>query len=339
VAAAQSWERTHPDWTVVVWTEATLPPMRNQAIFDACTTLDQRTQIARLELLRRFGGVSVAPGVEARVAIDPLLEDQTAVLIADRRGSVRAAIMAFVPAHPFVEALVDAIPSAIATAPSGDQVAALGDEFLTAVVRQFADGAGHQQAIVPAVLRSQHFFESAADEDHVLYAVVPEAGAPGPEAPAATRRFVAVLDTEAPAVLATVMRSYCTLFGPGDPVELAVCVPAEPRDEEGQVVMDLLHLIAPDASATPEVVLYSFAEVMSLPYVGAVTAPGSHLRSGLEAAELLAEMTATRAGLDTGAPMAPEQPGANLRPALRERVEPPAAGGRRPNRNERRGKR
>jgi hypothetical protein len=339
LAAAQSWERTHPDWTVVVWDEATLPPLRNQAIFDACTTLGQRTQLARLELLARFGGLCVEAGIESRMALDPLLEDKSGVLIADPQRAICGAVMAFVPGHPFVEALVDAIPSALASEPTGDPVAQLGDEFLTAVVRRFADGPGHMTSALPAVLAPRGFFPSGA-EDEELYALLPEAGGPAPDAAAATtRRFVAVLDTDAPAVLAAVLRNYCTLFGPADPVELALCVPGEPREEEGQIVMDLLRLIAPDAATTPEVVLYSFAEAITLPYVGAVTAPGTHLRSGLEASELLAAMTATRAALDTGSPMTPDQPGANLRAGLRARAEQPAAGARRPNRDVRRGRR
>jgi hypothetical protein len=328
--AAASWERLHPGWTLTVWTEASLPPLRNQAIFDACETA-ARLPIAGYELLHRYGGVVVAPGVACLRSLEPLLEGVQALLVATPQKGVSGALVGCAPGHPFVEALLGAVPAAIAAKPTEDPAGLVGEELLTQVVGGIVGGERTMAANLgardlPTVLRAHLFFAGVArpdgDPDDGLVAVLGAGTAQEGEDGSAveeTRRFVCVLDTQAPAVLATVVRTFCALFGPADPVELAVCVPQEPGQAEANAIMQLLGAVAPDPDALPEVVLYSFAEAATLPWQSAVIAPGDHVLGGLEAADALAGMSATRTALDSGAPLAPQQPGAQLRTRLAER--------------------
>ena len=47
VRFGEGWERLHPGWTMRLWTDADLPPLRNQAAFDVATSFAQRADIAR----------------------------------------------------------------------------------------------------------------------------------------------------------------------------------------------------------------------------------------------------------------------------------------------------
>jgi D-inositol-3-phosphate glycosyltransferase len=314
-ATAAGWEREHPGWRVVVWTQDTLPPLRNQAIFDACTDVGQREQIARYEVVRRYGGVTVAAGVECLRSIQPLVEGLRAFVVGrpDRRPT--AEILGGIAGHAFLEDLVAAVPRGIAMHPGATPETQTGDELILTVL---AEGTARRRPL-PEALAAHHFFPAApvpeGEQDAEPYGVTAAAAAAsGPV------RFVAVVDRAAPGVLATVARGYCSAFAPGEPVELALCVPDDPTEEDGALVMELLGRVAPDPGAVPDVVLYSFAEVLELPYVAAVTATGDDVEAGIQAGELLGAVRDLRELLDSRYPLPRQLPGEKLAPRLRDRL-------------------
>jgi glycosyltransferase involved in cell wall biosynthesis len=314
-ATAAGWEREHPGWQVVVWTEDTLPPLRNQAIFDACTDVAQREQIARYEVVRRYGGITVASGVECLRCIQPLVEGLRAFVVGrpDRRPT--AEVLGGIAGHAFLEDLVAGVPRGIATHPGGAPEVQTGDELVLTVL---TEGTAQRRPL-PEALAAHHFFPDApvpdGEADTEPYAVTAAAAAA-----AGPVRFVAVVDPAAPGVLATVARGYCSAFAPGEPVELALCVPDDPTEEDGALVMELLGRVAPDPGAVPDVVLYSFTDVLELPYVAAVTATGDDVEAGIQAGELLESVRDLRELLDARYPLPRQLPGEKLAPRLRDRL-------------------
>jgi hypothetical protein len=324
IDAARTWEREHPGWGVLLWTGDSLPPLRNQAIYDALPGARARARLAGYELILRFGGLAVDAGIECRRGLEPLLEGVHALLVATPAKTVAGAIMGAAPSHPFVASVVASVAPAIAARPQDDPADAIGDELLTEVVRGVAGGdrsmAAHLGADdLPTALRPHHFFPGTPvpagelpDHVHAVLGTHDE-----PEDEYAVRRVVCALDGRAPALLSMLLRSHCMLFAPGEPVELAVCVPDEPGQPHADLVTQLLGAIAPDPTAVPDVALYSFAEVTTLPYAAAVVSPGDHAAAGVEAADAVALMQRIRDGLDRGTALPELRPGAQLRRRLK----------------------
>jgi hypothetical protein len=133
-------------------------------------------------------------------------------------------------------------------------------------------------------------------------------------------RFVAALDLEAPGAVAAVLRAYAAAFAPGEPVELALCVPDDPVEADGAAVAALLADVAPDPTAVPDVVLYSFTEVLDLPFVAALTAAGDDVQAGVQVAALLDAVRSLRDLLDSRYPLPRQHAGEELAPGLRDRL-------------------
>jgi mannosyltransferase OCH1-like enzyme len=57
----ESWRTYHPDWTVLLWNDADIEALNlvNKDQYDASTNYGQKADIARYEILYRFGGVYV----------------------------------------------------------------------------------------------------------------------------------------------------------------------------------------------------------------------------------------------------------------------------------------
>jgi hypothetical protein len=325
IEAAQTWEREHPGWGVLLWTGSSLPPLRNQAIHDALDAAEPRARLAGYELLHRYGGIAVEAGVECRRGLEPLLAGVHALLVATPEKTVAGAVMGSTPGHPFIGAVLASVATAIAARPQDDPADVLGDELLTEVLRGVANGdrsmAAHLGADdLPTGLRPHHFFPGApvpdGELDDAVYAVLGSVAEPATAERHAVRRVVYALDGRAPAVLSMLLRSFCTLFGPDDPVEFAVCVPDDPGQEHASVITDLLRAIAPNPTAVPDVALYSYAEAVRLPFAAAVVAPSEQAAAGVEAADAIGVLTRVRAALDTGAALPPTRPGAQLRRRL-----------------------
>jgi len=104
------WRRLHPEWEYILWTEERLPRLYNQACFDAAKELCQKSDIARYEILWRFGGVYVDSDFECIKNIEPLLDGVAAFLGYEDPQSVNNAIIGSVPRHPALGNMMAAVP-------------------------------------------------------------------------------------------------------------------------------------------------------------------------------------------------------------------------------------
>ncbi len=72
-AYGETWAHHHPAWEMRLWTDEDLPDL-STPLLERSRNLVERTDILRIELLRRFGGVYVDTDFECLRPIDPLLE-------------------------------------------------------------------------------------------------------------------------------------------------------------------------------------------------------------------------------------------------------------------------
>jgi len=114
-AFALTWAAHHPDWELKQWGEAEVEelfPLVNQRLYDEAERLaprnvgQLRSDILRLEILARFGGVYVDADFECRRPIDSLLVDVECFAAWVDNDWINNAIMGAVPEHPFIMRLV-----------------------------------------------------------------------------------------------------------------------------------------------------------------------------------------------------------------------------------------
>lgn len=71
-ALQTTWIAHHPNWQYIMWTDADVAAfgLKNQALYDATDNWGKKSDIARLEILDRFGGLYVDTDFECRRPFD-----------------------------------------------------------------------------------------------------------------------------------------------------------------------------------------------------------------------------------------------------------------------------
>jgi hypothetical protein len=94
----RTWLQHHPHWEHRLWTEDGVPAGLRAEIYERLRNPSERSNLLRLEILWRYGGVYVDTDVECRRPLDPLLEGRD-VLIAAEKGEVAAAVLGAAPGN------------------------------------------------------------------------------------------------------------------------------------------------------------------------------------------------------------------------------------------------
>lgn len=148
-AYRESWVHHHPDWTVRLWTDDTIPPLENQRLYDraadyvpAVNVGQFRADVARYELLWRFGGVYVDVDFEALGPIDPLLGPDVACFAAWEVPEqwIANGIMGARASHPFIGRLIDGLPASVERTRGQTPNRSSGPQYFTRVYRQDPGG-------------------------------------------------------------------------------------------------------------------------------------------------------------------------------------------------------
>lgn len=134
----RSWLDHHPGWKMRTWTEADMPPLTNQAIYDDAENLVEsrllgrfRSNLARLELLHRFGGVYIDCDFVARAPIpDHYLTGQTFVARENDQYVNNGVIIAKAGCS-YLGAIIDAIPDSVRSQPGKPSNVTTGPHLLT----------------------------------------------------------------------------------------------------------------------------------------------------------------------------------------------------------------
>jgi mannosyltransferase OCH1-like enzyme len=151
-----SWARHHPSWSIMTWTETNLPPLRNQPLFDSLSSAAGRADVARYELLHRFGGVYIDVDFEALRPIDDLLMDVRGFAAFEDDLWVAIGILGAEPGHEVFAAMVDAVRSS----PPGPPNQQTGPQFFTRTLNRLRhNGALDFTLFPPNVFYPYHFSE------------------------------------------------------------------------------------------------------------------------------------------------------------------------------------
>lgn len=107
----KTWQDLHPSWEHRLWSVADLDWLENQALFDRATSYPQKADIARYEVVRRFGGVYLDADMECLRPIDELLtEDLSFFAGSEAQDSISIGILGATPGHPLLGQVVAALP-------------------------------------------------------------------------------------------------------------------------------------------------------------------------------------------------------------------------------------
>lgn len=132
-----SWQQVHPDWSVTVWGDADLGWLENRSLYEQADVFagrfagQFRSDLARIEILRRHGGVYVDCDFEARQRIDDLCAVPAWAAWELDDVWVNNAIMGSEPGHPLWSKLVAALPGNVAAHPGRRPNVMTGPQFLT----------------------------------------------------------------------------------------------------------------------------------------------------------------------------------------------------------------
>jgi mannosyltransferase OCH1-like enzyme len=134
----ESWRRHHADWEMRLWTEESLPgDLTRPEVYERLRNPAERSDIIRLEVLFRFGGVYVDSDVECLRPIDPLLQEGTDLFAASgKRGHAHNAVIGAVAGHP---ALEHALRELRPVTEFGVDKHGTGPQFLDAILSQYPE--------------------------------------------------------------------------------------------------------------------------------------------------------------------------------------------------------
>jgi mannosyltransferase OCH1-like enzyme len=106
----ETWKLHHPDWEHRLWTEESLPgELRRPEARDRLRHPAERSDILRLELLWRYGGVYLDVDLECRRSIEPLLGGLDFFCAYLKAGQVNNAIMGAVADHEILDRALDEV--------------------------------------------------------------------------------------------------------------------------------------------------------------------------------------------------------------------------------------
>jgi mannosyltransferase OCH1-like enzyme len=164
----QTWRDHHPDWELRFWTEDDLPDgLRRPEVYEKLRPPWVRTDILRLEVVWRFGGVHIDTDFECVRSIEPLLDGVDFFTAWMEQGKrVNNAIMGAVPGHPIVDRALDEIRPTDHFVPWDKETT--GPLFFDRVLRQFPDA---------TIFPKAYFFGATPEELREAYAVHHDANA------------------------------------------------------------------------------------------------------------------------------------------------------------------
>jgi hypothetical protein len=133
----QSWIRNHPDWDFRFWAEDDLPRgLVRPEVYERIRSPVERSDILRLELLNREGGVYIDADFESLRPLDPLIEGVDFFCAYLRPDRVNTAIIGSVPGHPL---LVRALDEMTPRQAFGYSKEAAGPIFFDRLIRDFPE--------------------------------------------------------------------------------------------------------------------------------------------------------------------------------------------------------
>lgn len=107
-------KQLHPTWEYKLWTDKELAnfPFYNKTLYDASKNYGERSDIARYEILHRYGGLYLDVDFECIKPFDALhyqYEFYTGILPLDNRSILANGLLASTPQHPIVRECITSL--------------------------------------------------------------------------------------------------------------------------------------------------------------------------------------------------------------------------------------
>lgn len=140
-----TWVDVHPTWEHIMWSDDDFGWLRNQDLYDFAEAITKhsgqfRADVARYEILGRFGGVWVDCDFEALEPIDALLEDVECFAAWETDDVwIGNAILGCVPGHPLMDDLVAGLPANVKAHRGRRPNVLSGPQYLTPKMRDRDD--------------------------------------------------------------------------------------------------------------------------------------------------------------------------------------------------------
>jgi mannosyltransferase OCH1-like enzyme len=150
-----TFKKLHPNWEYILWTEKNIPveSFVNKELYKKIKEVVVKTDIARFELLRLYGGIYADQDMEFYKNIEPLLKDVDIFSCGEREGIIGNAILGSVPNHPTLTKVLKTVPKSVEeNKPYGGNIKT-GPVFLTRLLDYKKD---------LTVLRTGYFFPTPA---------------------------------------------------------------------------------------------------------------------------------------------------------------------------------
>ena len=125
------WLELHPGWRHTLWTDENRPPLVNERQFHAADSYAQKADVARYELVYRYGGVYLDTDTECLRCIEPLLDGVEAFVVEGEPHTVEASPVGTVAGHPWLREVIARLPQSMASGWGNMHQA--GPRFLTSV--------------------------------------------------------------------------------------------------------------------------------------------------------------------------------------------------------------
>lgn len=146
VATGESWLRKNPGWEMMLWTEANLPRLQNQDLFDNAPRLVEsrllgrmRSNIARMEILYRYGGVYLDTDFVARQSIPKRYLDVDCFVPLEREPFVNNGIIGCVAGHPYIKRIMDEMPESVRRQPGKPSNVTTGPHLMTRLLPEYPE--------------------------------------------------------------------------------------------------------------------------------------------------------------------------------------------------------
>lgn len=157
-----TWTQIHPGWQHKIWGDGDLDWLQNQELYDFAEAITKhhgqfRADVARYEILHRYGGVYVDCDFEALAPIDELLLGVDCFAAWETDGVwINNAILGTVPGHPMFAELIEGLPANVKAHRGKRPNILSGPQYLTPIAKR------HDIDVFPA----SEFYPYRWDELH-----------------------------------------------------------------------------------------------------------------------------------------------------------------------------
>jgi mannosyltransferase OCH1-like enzyme len=109
----ESWKSNHPEWEYRLWTDAEVQALglEKKAEYDAACNYGEKSDIARYEILYRFGGLYIDTDFECLQPFDVFHHcfDFYTSFVGDYSVTLQNGLIGSVPGHPILRACIDRV--------------------------------------------------------------------------------------------------------------------------------------------------------------------------------------------------------------------------------------